>query len=135
MAKRAAHMNTDAGVWGPSVSGKVDVGETFNQAVLREANEELGLSEATITPVFLHKETYANHSDGRVRHFGLFYAKVPSELVTRLQLDANEVSEVKWFKESSLKRLADTQSDSLIISTAKELWQSIFLNLQPVIGT
>jgi len=135
MARHAAHMSTDAGVWGPSVSGKVDKGETFNTAVLREAYEELGLAATEISPIFLHKETYTDHSDGRKREFGLFYSTVPSNIIKRLRLEANEVSEVKWFKKSELKQLADEQSNSLIASTAKELWQSIFLHLQPITAT
>lgn len=135
MARRAAHMSTDAGVWGPSVSGKVEEGESFHQAALREANEELGLTDSEISPVFLHEEVYADHSDGRERQFGLFYAKVPSIIINKLTLEAKEVTEVKWFRESELKQLANAQSDSLIISTAKELWQSIFSHWQTIITT
>ncbi len=128
-------MSTDAGVWGPPVSGKVDKGETFNVAVLREAHEELGLTTAEISPIFLHKEIYANHSDGRKREFGLFYSIVPSNITERLKLESNEVAEVRWFKKEEVKQLADAQSNCLIISTAKELWQSIFLHLQPFTAT
>lgn len=133
MAKRAAHLSTDAGVWGPSVSGKVDVGETFNEAVRREANEELGLTNDDIHPVFLHKEIFADHSDGKIREFGLFYALVSNSITKNLKLEANEVSEIKWFKQSELQQLVSVQSKSLIISSAKELWNSIFLHLGPVL--
>jgi len=135
MARRAPYMSTDAGVWGPSVSGKVDEGENFSIAVMREAKEELGLSTSDISPIFLHQEVYNEHTDGKVREFGLFYAVVPSKITEQLKLEANEVSEVKWFKKSELEKLADAQSESLIISTAKELWKSIFLHLQPLTTT
>jgi isopentenyldiphosphate isomerase len=135
MARRAVHMSSDAGMWGPSVSGKVDPGETFVESVRREANEELGLTAADISPIFLHKETYRDHSDGKKREFGLFYATVPSSITKRLKLEANEVSDVKWFKKDELQRLASVQSKTLIISSAKELWENIFSHLSPVLTT
>ena len=135
MAKRAAQMSTDAGVWGPSVSGKVDSGETSEEAVLREANEELGLTVEEISPIFLHKETYADHSDGNIREFRLFYATVPSAIVNKLTLEAKEVSAVKWFTKDDLQKLASARSKNLIISSAKEVWESIFFHLNPVLGT
>jgi len=132
MARRAAHMDTDAGVWGPSVSGKVDTTESFEEAVLREAHEELGLAPTDISPVFLHNELYTEHTDGQRRDFGLYYATVPSDIISRLKLEPNEVSEVKWFKQSDLRKLADQKSESLIISSATELWRRIFAHLQPL---
>ena len=135
MAKRAAHMNTDAGAWGPSVSGKVDAGETLDAAVRREAHEELGLANADILPIFLHEEVYADRPDGREREFGLFYANVSSDITKRITLEPNEVSELRWFRKSELQQLANGQSEVLIISSARELWDKIFLHLEPVAGT
>lgn len=135
MARRAAHMSTNAGEWGPSVSGKVDEGESFAKAVRRETREELGLTDADISPAFMHKEVFADHSDGRTREFGLFYANVPSNIASRLKLEPNEVSEVKWFKVNEIKQLVDEQSETLIISSAKELWRSILLSLKSIIAT
>lgn len=132
LARRAAHMSTDAGVWGPSVSGKVDAGETADQAVLREAQEELGLETNAINPIFLHNETYTEHSDGRVRQFSLYYAVLPSNTIKHLELEPNEVSEIKWFKRDDLKQLVDQKSDNIIISSTTQLWQSIFVHLQPI---
>jgi isopentenyldiphosphate isomerase len=135
MARRAAHMSTDAGVWGPSVSGGVDEGESYENAAVREAHEELGIAISTISPVFLHQETYLNHSDGAAREFGLFYARVPKDIVTQFQLEPDEVSEVRWFSIDELKSLAREQSKTLIISSASDLWARIFSNLAPLVAS
>ena len=132
MARRAAHLSTDAGVWGPSVSGGVDDDESFQEAVLREAHEELGLTGNDISPIFLHEETYAEHSDGNIRQFGLFYAMLSRDTFKRLRLEPDEVAEVKWFTRKELEQLATTGSKSLIISSATVLWRGILMHLQPI---
>jgi len=43
IARRAAHKNTDPGKWDTLVGGLVASGETPNDALLRESNEEAGL--------------------------------------------------------------------------------------------
>lgn len=132
MARRAAHMSTDAGVWGPSVSGSVESGESFEEAVLRETSEELGLSSKDISPIFLHNEIYDGHSDGRSREFGLFYAAVPSDIIKRITLEPDEVTEVKWFQSEELQNLVNERSEAIIISSATSLWHNIFAHLQPL---
>lgn len=107
-------------------------GETYGEAVRRESQEELGLTDADFSSTFLHKDTFAGHTDGKKREFGLFYAPVTSHITARIKLEPNEVSEIKWFRKSELEHLVNEQSESLIISSAKELWDSIFHQLQPV---
>lgn len=75
-----------------------------------------------------------DHADGKAREFGLFYATVTSDIVEQIQLEPAEVSEVQWFKKSELQHLADNQSEMLIASSAQELWQSIFRNLDPLVA-
>lgn len=41
IARRAANMDTDADVWGLSVSCTVEPNETYKEAILRETKEEL----------------------------------------------------------------------------------------------
>lgn len=132
MARRAAHMTTDAGVWGPSVSGKVDVDESFAEAAIREAQEELGIMPGDISPVFLHNATYAGHIDGRNREYSIYYATVKAGIIELLQLEPNEVSEVKWFKRGELQELVDQKSEMVIISSATALWKSLFAHLRPI---
>jgi len=129
IARRASHMDSDAGVWGPSVSGEIEEGELPLKAVIREAEEELGILPNQITPLFLHETTY-EHQDGKGREFSIFYAKVNSDILNKLTLEPEEVAEVKWISMDDLQDLANKKSNTLIISSATELWKSIFANLK-----
>ncbi len=74
-----------------SAAGHVDAGETYEQAILREANEELGinLSPADLVPLgrIENKDLPVENMIGR-----LFLAKWNAPL----NLDPHEVEEVVW---------------------------------------
>jgi len=134
LAKRAAHMSSNAGMWGPSVSGKIDTGETDEQAAVREANEELGIDPFEVIPIHhLHNEIY-RHTEEEIRKFSIFYARVSKELATRFKLEPNEVEAVKWVSLGELQKLYATAPSELIISHAKTLWNRIFYNLETAIN-
>ena len=56
LAQRSHTKSTDPSMWGPTVTGKLDPGETFDEALAREVEEELGLPYDRYKPVFLHKQ-------------------------------------------------------------------------------
>lgn len=44
LAKRAAVKDKDPGKWGPAVAGTIDEGETYDENIYKEAEEEIGLT-------------------------------------------------------------------------------------------
>ena len=134
LSQRAAHRSTDASMWGPSVSGKVDEGEDAEQAAVREANEELGIDPMEVILLHhLHDSTH-NHSDGRLREFSLFSTHVKSVLIDKMKLESNEVAAVKWISLQNLQKEYEQNPETVIISSDKDLWQEIFENLRRTIG-
>lgn len=95
LARRADHKKQDPGLWGPSLTGKLETDETYKDALIREADEELGLKPETYEPRFLFQTDFA-HPDGEVRQFEVFVAEVPESILEKLVVDTNEVAEVKW---------------------------------------
>lgn len=134
LSQRAVHISSDAGMWGPSVSGKIDAGETPEQAALRETQEELGLGQPHITDIYhLHNSTHA-HPDGRLREFTLFYTKVPADLIHNVQLEPNEVAAVKWIALETLQKTHSQAPEVILAGADKPLWDDIFDNLHRAVA-
>ncbi len=58
LQKRSMNKDVAAGKWDTSVGGHVDFGESIEQAVLREMEEELGIS--SVLPRFVYKYVHSN---------------------------------------------------------------------------
>ncbi len=89
LQKRSASKHTWPGCWDTSVGGHVSYGEQPDEALFREAGEELGLYD--FNPVFLGAEVYENQ---REKELVLLYATILSEVPGPLN---QEVSEVRWW--------------------------------------
>src|SRR3989338_4963070 len=50
LAQRAFVKKRSPGVWGPAVAGTVEEGETYEQNIIKEAEEEIGLKN--LKPIF-----------------------------------------------------------------------------------
>lgn len=86
------------GYWAP-VSGRVEPGESHEEAVVREVHEEVGLGVRPIAKVW-ESETH----DGRFRlHWWTAHAD-PGEL----RLDPREVSEARWIRPDRFGELEPT---------------------------
>jgi 8-oxo-dGTP diphosphatase len=79
LAKRSDTKKHDPGVWGPSVTGKLEANETVEQALERETEEELGLTADAYQALPLFNEEF-RHADGVIRQMNIYYALVHSDI-------------------------------------------------------
>lgn len=128
LTRRADHKKQDPGVWGPTVTGKLEEGETFDTALAREVREEIALAPDTYTPHFLFAYEYA-HPDGETRLFGVYYANTPRAIENKIHLDSNEVAEAKWITVKKARELLAHVPEKLVPS-ASSVWPATFKKLE-----
>lgn len=134
LSKRAPSLTTDAGVWGPSVSGMIEAGETPSQAAIREASEELGINPLDLPTLNHMHDLHHNHEDGQSREFFSYYSITRSSLSKKFKLEPSEVTATKWIKLDRLIEEYKTNPESIIISSNSMLWNNIFVELENVIN-
>jgi isopentenyl-diphosphate delta-isomerase len=95
--------------WTDSASGHVDEGDSYDSAIDRELEEELGLN---IGLTFIDKFTSKDIVDDKkiFEHNAVYEGTIDSSMVLNLQ--ESEVSGVKWYDLSELKELMQKNPDS-----------------------
>lgn len=98
LQKRADTKDIQPGKWDTSVGGHVDEGESIETALLREANEELGLTD--IQPCFLFKYAFRSPVEYELVHTYYLCTEQP------LHPDPEEISEGRfWTRDAILSSL------------------------------
>ena len=86
------------GKWMPAVAGTVEEGETYEENIIKETEEELGLKN--IKPLLGPK----TKTDNEFHHFTQWYTlKIDREL-SEFKIQEDEVGEIKWFPPDKLKK-------------------------------
>ena len=91
LAKRASNKDKDPGLWGPAVAGTVDEGETYEDNIYKEAQEEIGLTGVPFT------SGKKMRFSGDPRHYFCQWYFVTVDLgADEFTLQESEVDEVAW---------------------------------------
>lgn len=99
IAKRQKDKKIDPDVQGPSVAGTVDEGYDYDDTVVKEAEEEIGLKD--IQPIFLNKYYY--ETINARRWSSRYYLQINSK-ERELHKQESEVSELKWISIEDLEK-------------------------------
>jgi len=98
LARRAYTKTHYPGRWGSAVAGTVEEGETYEGNIVKEAEEELGL-----TDIELVKGPHAETS-GEYSHFTQWFNLIVDEPESYFKIQDEEVVEIKWFSEEELRK-------------------------------
>ena len=112
--------DTFPGTWDSSVSGHVDSGENYDEAVIRESWEELGIKFEGF-PEKVFKVDACKETDNEVSWVYRYFSEGP------FSPNMDEISEIKWFSKETLDD--SNLNDSSIYSPAFSLiWSELMKN-------
>ena len=98
LAQRAFSKKHHPGLWGPAVAGTVEEGETYESNIIKEAEEEIGLTE--FNPILGPKIRRSSIHE----YFCQWFTFVADHDYMFTKRDG-EVEEVKWFSQNELIQL------------------------------
>jgi len=127
MAQRSLTKRQDPGVWGPSVTGKMEPGETYDETLAREVEEELGLKPSDYSARFF-KQISFSHPDGDMREFDVWVASAPKETIERVVIQEGEVEKVEWWPRHEVLG-AITKRRSELVPSAPAVWPEVLEQL------
>ncbi len=119
LARRAFNKSHDPGKWGPAVAGTVEEGETYEQNIIKEAEEEIGLKN--IKPIFGIKKRRNTKWNYFVQDFLLTLPAGFSDF----KIQEDEVAEIKWFSEEELKKELKENPDDFLKGIHERMNESI----------
>jgi len=94
--------------WGPAVAGTVDEGETYEDNIIKEAEEEIGLKD--IQPKLGPK----TKTDNEYHHFTQWYTLSIDKDIDEFKIQEDEVEEVKWFSREELGKQLKEYPDEFL---------------------
>ncbi|MBD3252644.1 NUDIX domain-containing protein [Candidatus Pacearchaeota archaeon] len=81
---------------GPAVAGTVEKGGDYEENIIKEAEEELGLKN--IKP----KKSKKIKNKGRYNHFTQWFTLITDKDIEEFRIEEKEVEEIKWFRKQEL---------------------------------
>ena len=109
-------------MWGPGVAGTVDEDETYDDNIVKEIREEIGLEISISQLKRGPKIRIENNPNG---YFGQWYLYSMDKDAEDFVIQKDEVVQVKWFSPDELKEAIRTRPDEFTYATPQ--WSAYFL--------
>jgi len=102
LAQRSFEKKHDPGLWGPAAAGTVEPGETYEENIYKEAEEEIGVTDVDLP--LAHKWLFWRPDDGTGRYVAMFKATIdkPAE---DFVIQTEEVEKVQWFDKETIRQM------------------------------
>jgi len=106
IARRSLTKTHNPGKWCPPVAGTVDKGESYDDNIKKETNEELGIEgvEFFKGPKFFDR--------GQWTHFTQWYFTELNRPISDFTVDHSEITELKWVSLSDLVKQFNSAPES-----------------------
>lgn len=94
--------------WGPAVAGTVEENETYEENIIKEADEELGLKNIKL------KLGPKTKTDDEYHHFTQWFILNVDMNIIEFKIQKDEVEEIKWFSSQKLKKQLQEYPDEFL---------------------
>jgi isopentenyl-diphosphate delta-isomerase len=113
LARRAYSKKHHPGKWGPAVAGIVEEGETYEDNIVKEAEEELGISHIKLE---LGPKT---KTEDFHKHFTQWFVGCLDWQESEFTISEDEVAEIKWFSQTKLQEALKNDPDEFLSGMKK----------------
>jgi isopentenyl-diphosphate delta-isomerase len=120
IAQRSFDKVNDPGKWGPAAAGTLEYGETYESNILKEVEEEIGIS------LSLHQLNFLGSFFEETSHkyfVGTFFVKIDS--ATKFVLQKEEVEDIKWISWEDLEKDIIENPDNYLLSLERGIMKRI----------
>ncbi len=122
-AQRSFDKNNDPGKWGPAVAGTVDEGESYEDNIYKEAEEELGIRDIKFE---LGPKTSTLKRPGvKHLHFTQWFTVNIDRDIKDFKIQEDEVEKIKWFSEDEILKIL--KEDPKFFLSGVKHWIKLFL--------
>lgn len=111
IAQRAFTKEHSPGTWGPSAAGIIEIGDWYENNILNEVKEEIGITLSTNDLIVGPKPLVKSENPNRQYFTQYFFARYNGE-AEKLTLQEDEVAAVKWINTEELLVAAQTDPDT-----------------------
>jgi len=112
LQKRSSRLPLYPNCWSESISGHVDVGETYLAAAKRELSEELGINHVELQEIDYFRSS-GNFEGLKLERFSKVYKFIFPEKHFKLQ--KSEVAQVHWFDVPTIRIMMAQHPEDFVI--------------------
>lgn len=113
IVQRAFTKKKDPGLWGPAVAGTVDEGESYDDNIKKETEEEIGVAD------LMFKEGPKTRIREPHNYFCQWHTAATERQLHELTLEEDEVHTAKWISAAELKRSATSEPEKYLKNFSK----------------
>ena len=108
LAQRSKQKKHDPGKWGPAVAGTVEENETYESNIVKEAEEEIGLSgiDFQVGPKI--------RKSGDHNFFSQRFMVCVDREISEFKIQKDEVGQIKWFRREDLLKDIEENPDNYL---------------------
>ncbi len=109
LAQRAFTKSHNPGKWGPAVAGTVEEGEDYETNIIKEAEEELGLTGIEF------KKINKTRIKDKFNSFTQWFFAIVDKAIDEFKIQKSEVEAIKWYDRGELEKdLAENPDNYLV---------------------